>query len=624
MVSLRRTGNHNGAAAGSDVVLSGIFVDGERIHLAQDQAVGLEEIEDDLLKFKEKESTVSFLCHPKQHLRLEFLSFNYAGEVEVNAGSKVSRHDLYSSSDFNKWTHDSITVVEYWLASPDGHFTVSLNMPRYQVKAFRLDSKEPLADLSLTVKTEFGETLDGGTGTPGLEGVVFNAEGIDRELKRRFHPHRFTLQVVFALLTTWIAYGAIRFLSGFNSVRSLFMDERRLLFWLMLVCSFGVYALWHLSFWPGVASTDSLKIWRAAHIPGMYLGDHPPLNIIFYLYLMQFWDNMAVVPLVQNLLTSLLFASLFFSLYRWGVPLVCVLFFYLLTLLSIPIGMYTSILWKDVPFALLIVILGFRLCDLFFQKRNGMLKVSWQEWIVLSLLTLALIGFRHNGVVYLVALPVLLVCLGIITVRLRFVLACAGFLLVAGGVVAITHSLGSSAFTFLSTQTLTYAKQAGQRLSFEYVIKQGRKYLGALDVNQEQMQWDHVHHTIYWRFNGNFLKSVGWNDVYSYLPLPRSEWQRKMARSAMLLDKESYKPPWVYVSWNPFFMLVPLALLPLLIRWLPMAAVFSGFVLVQVAALVFLDIFNWRYYYFAYMALFFLIPLAIADRTRPRLRLNRS
>jgi hypothetical protein len=60
-------------------------------------------------------------------------------------------------------------------------------------------------------------------------------------------------------------------------------------------------------------------------------------------------------------------------------------------------------------------------------------------------------------------------------------------------------------------------------------------------------------------------------------------------------------------------MLCLLPILPLLFRKLPMTSVFSFIILIQIAALVFLDIFNWRYYFFAHLALYFIVPMIGAD-----------
>lgn len=615
-VTLSRTGNKHPAAGDSHVILSKIEVDGEPVVPAPEQLGPAIDPEDDLLIFKEIGSKLTLTLAPKHHLRFEFLAYNFAGEVEIDFAGKVSRHILYSAWDRTKWTRDSVVVVDYWLVQPDGSFAVSMDMPRYPTNAFKVSSKKDISTLSLRVDTEDGQSIEVGQAIPVEGGAVYQMAATDSRLKRYFHPHRFVFQVLFALLTTWLLFGMIGYLKGFQGPSDFFWGRQRYIFWLMLLLSICVFSLWQISFWPGIASTDSLKIWRAAHIPGMYLGDHPPLNVIFYQYLSHFWDDMAVVPVVQNILTSGLISWIFFSMYRWGVPLLLLVPCYLLTVLSVPVGLYSSILWKDVPFALLTIFLGFRLADAYFQKRNGVLRFSRHSWIVLFLLAVVLTGFRYNGAVYLLVIPAMLFCLRIVTIRKKYVLVCACLIALAGVFYAVSQHFGSSASSYFTLQTKTYLVQVKDKLSPGFLKERWKKYLGILDINQTGMQWDHVENCLYGRYDNTLIRRLRWNDVYAYLPLPRTEIQKKMARKALDIYKMSYRKPWVYFSWNPVYMLCIMPFLPLLFRKLPMAAVFTAFIMIEVAALVFIDIFNWRYYFFANFASYFVLPLIAADLTR--------
>jgi hypothetical protein len=617
-VTLTRTGNRHPAAADSQVVLKRVMVDGEPVAPTPEQLGPAVENEDDLLVFREIQAKITLNLRPRHHLRLEFLAYNYAGEVEVNFAGKVSRHILYSAWDRTKWTRDNVVVVDYWLVQDDGSFAVSMDMPRYPVDAVRISSKQEIFDISARINSEDGAVVDAGEAIPAPDGVVYEMAGADKKLKRYFHPHRFAFQILFALLTTWLFFGTVRYLAGFDGPADIFIRRKRFVFWLMFLFSVGVFSLWHISFWPGIASTDSLKIWRAAHIPGMYLGDHPPLNVIFYQYLMHFWDNMAVVPIVQNLLSSALISWMFFSMYRWGLPVLLLIPFYLLAVLSVPTGLYNAVLWKDVPFALLTVFLGFRLADAYFRKRHDRPQYSRQSWIILFLLALVLTGFRYNGAVYLLAIPAMLFGLGIITVRKKYITILVCFMVITGAFYTASEYLGSSASSYFTTQTKTYMKQVKKKMSLQFLQERWDKYLGIFDINQTAMQWDHVGNCLYGRYDNTLLRRLRWNDVYAYLPLPRAEIQKTMARKAFAVYKKTYQKPWVYLSWNPVYMLYIIAILPFFYRRLPMAAVFSAFILIEIAALVFIDILNWRYYFFAHFASYFVLPLAVTDLTRQK------
>lgn len=617
-VRLTRTGGKHDAAGGTGVVLSSIYIDGER-YSPGPEILGDEIVEEsDGYVFQSISSKLNLSVKPKHHLRLEFRAYNFAGEVEVDVAGSVNRHLLYSPWDRTQWTRDSMVILDYWLVQPDGSFAVSMDMPRYRVNDLKLTAKKKLTDLDLRIVTEDGGEYRVGSAIPTDDGAVYQIAGLDAERSRLFHPQRLVFQVFFTLLTTWIIFGLLRYAGHFQGLADMFLRRGRFLFWGMLVTCMLLFAFWHISFWPGVTSTDSLKIWRAAHIPGMYLGDHPPLNVVVYQYLAQIFDNIAVVPIAQNFLTSLLVAWAFFSMYRWGVAARILAPFFLLIATSVPLGLYTIILWKDVPFALIIVFLGFRLADLAFRSRAGNVRLSRESWLVMGFLLLGLAGLRYNGALYLLVFPAMIFLLGIVKIRKRLVILFCCLLTIAGIFYSISQHLGLSASTFFSMQVKTYMGQVGKRFSIEFLRERGVQYLGVFDINQTATQWDHVGNCLYGRYDNNQLRRLRWNDVYPYLPIPRGEIQKKMAKTAYALYKKTYERPWVYLSWNPVYMLIVFPLLPLFYRRLPMSAAFSLFVFVEVIALVLIGIFNWRYYFFAHFASYFLLPLIIADLLRGR------
>lgn len=625
LLKITRTGESISDSSGSKVFLSSILLDGKEIknNLNLPDAI---ETDGGLLKFKQIGTALEFSIKPLSHLRIEFLAFNRAGIVEVNVGGENTRHNLYDSNYENKWSSEKVVVLDFWFVSDDGQFIVNMGMPRYPVNTYRFESKEDFSLLAVNAINEYGQVIPLSEGPPAVSysktmktyGANFAMAEVNVILRRFFHPQSLATQIGFALLTTWIFSGIVSFLSKMKGIKGLFVQNKRYYFWTMLVMGFCVFFLWQLAFWPAIMSTDSLKIWRAAHIPGLFLGDHPVLNVLLYQYLAYFWDNIAIVPLAQNFLTSLLVAYVFFSFYRWGIPGYVLIPSYLLVIFSLPVGLYNTVMWKDIPFALLTVYIGFRLADICFQKRYNILVLTWQSWLVLFLLVLALAGLRHNGVIFLIATPLILVAIGVVRGRTRLLYALVGALLVAGLVLSVVKSQQLLKNSYFLTQTRHYVDNTAKKVSFKSLKKSSIKYLGIFNVNQDKAQWDHVHLCFYGRYNNDFLRATKWNDVYPYIHLPRSDIQKKLADTMKWFYWKSYQKPWVYLSWNPIFMLLIIPILPFFFRLLPMTSVFSFFVLVQVAALVFFNIFNWRYYYFFYFALFFIIPMIISDFTRKR------
>jgi hypothetical protein len=77
--------------------------------------------------------------------------------------------------------------------------------------------------------------------------------------------------------------------------------------------------------------------------------------------------------------------------------------------------------------------------------------------------------------------------------------------------------------------------------------------------------------------------------------------------------------PWIYFSWNPFWLLYLFPLTILLYRRLPLSAIFSVIILSQVVALLlFVGTVNWRYYYFVLLGGYFLLPVILLDVHRLR------
>ena len=610
-LQITRTGTRNGAAAGKHVVLRRIIVDEEEVNLADLPLPPGITLENGSLVFTEDHASLHLKVKPQFSLRLEFPAFNYAGEVDVQLAETTTRHDLYAGNNQSQWGGQNAKIVKSWFVSENGEFSVSLPLPRYRINALRITPSDNFTLTSTNIVTEFGEvfTLSGGEYRGG---IIFATADFDQERQRHFHPDRLLLQVVFAAFAAWMLSLLLSYAARFNGLKEIFIAENRSLFWMMLVAGCATFSFWHISFWPAIMSNDSLEVWRAAQIPGTYLGDHPPLNVIFYLFLSQFWNNVAVVPFAQNLFTSLLIASILFHLYRRGLPRLVLFFCFILIITSVPVGLYAAVLWKDVPFALLTVLLGFELAKLYDEKRWQVGKISAGRWLYLLCLTLAIIGFRHNGILYLLLVPALLLLFGIVRLRPR-ALTILGSLVFSIGLIFFLHPKTSTTSDYLIAQTKTYLKQAINQQPVEYLKKSGENYLGIFNVHQKKMQWDLVHLCMYGRYTNDFIKTLRWNDVYPYVRVPKGELIDQMRDFAWALYWKSYQVPWVYFSWNPVYMLLLFPLLPLFYRIVPMTAVFSLFTFIPVAILVFLGIFNWRYYYFAHLAAYFVLPMVATD-----------
>jgi hypothetical protein len=278
----------------------------------------------------------------------------------------------------------------------------------------------------------------------------------------------------------------------------------------------------------------------------------------------------------------------------------------------VPIGLYNILLWKDIPFALLIVFWAFLLCEFYQKKKENQFFLTKEQVFALFLSLIALAFTRHNGLIYLAVIPINLVLLRLIPTRIVL-----GALLVGAGIAGGT-------LLFLNNDTLitqgNYFFSQGANFFSNFLhkppaaiaVKAWQNYWGIFNINQKDSSWDLFHFFLHDRFSYSFLVHAGWSDIYRYLIeqpiLP------VVTDLAMRLYRQSHAVPFVYLSWNSVYFLVLYPLSIVFFRMLPLTAIFSSFILVQVLILlVVIDLMNWRYYYFAFLGGYMLIPLIMLD-----------
>ncbi len=119
-----------------------------------------------------------------------------------------------------------------------------------------------------------------------------------------------------------------------------------------------------------------------------------------------------IVPITQILVILSSHRSSFCRRPNRSVPCSLLLPCLLLLLASVPIGLYNVTLWKDVPFALLVVFWGIVLVYFYDRTRAGAsgprggLNIGTAVLLLLSFT--ALLTIRYNGLVYLLIVPLLL------------------------------------------------------------------------------------------------------------------------------------------------------------------------------------------------------------------------
>lgn len=593
-VTIGATGRRWPASQSKDVICETVLADGKPV------------LADRRLHFKDRQQ-ISFRLRAESSLSFRFRTDTSSGIAFIEVNGSRTEHDLYMANEAAKSTQ-----LDYWLLRPDGSFTVEAALPRYPIRELEVLNGRPskavwLIAAELRGRNRAADLLQGQAQALGQVRFRNVLDG----MTKYFHPVQFTQQVCFALLSAWLLTALLRFAGTLGGLRGIFLAEQRCWFWLMLAASLTVFGAWLAAFWPGVISVDSMKIWRAALLPDVYLNDHPFLNVILYKYLRHLWSNPAAVPLAHVLLSSLLVAWFAFWLFRQGAPLPLALLWLLFVLSSVPAGVYNTVLWKDIPFALLTVFWACILVRMRQEKQQGRLRWTPQRVCALLLLGLALALIRHNGLVYLAALPALILLLGLVPLK-KALLGLAALLLAAGIGFAGLHLAGKSGGAgFLTQEIRKYSRRLSVHDLADDAQQVRRDYMTVLNISQTAQGWDKFHHYFQDRQAWWFLRLSGWWDVYPYqegsIRFPA------LNKAALRVYEASCARPWVWYAWNPVWLLALLPLLTLLFFWLPNTAVLGAVLLTGALPLVYLRIFNWRYYYFLYLGLLFLPGFILSD-----------
>ncbi len=593
-----------------DVVCSDVIVDGKHIdtRLLTTQL----RFSDEGLVF----SPGDFLTLPikaTSQISLRFKTTNRSGTVSITVNGIETQYDLYMPN-----VEAKSRQFDYWLLGSDGTFRVEMDMPRYSIDELTIGTQSKdgsIAKLNSAVIQGKGHLINLLEGAPSASQTMHFANVLE-SMRSYFSPLQFTQQIVFALITTWLLSALFSLYKKIGSIRACFGEERRQVFWVMMVCSLFFFGLWLAAFWPGVMSIDSLKIWRAAMLPNVYLNDHPVLNVFLYKYIYQLFGSPAAIAVVQIILMALLVSWFFFWLYRQGVSMMILLPCFLFILSAVPVGCYNIMLWKDVPFALLVVFWACVLVRLYRERRLRTLRWTKQKVVVLLLLAFALGLIRHNGVIYLVLLPILFLVLRLVPLRNAMIMLLFLVAIGALGITALKYTNKMQALVFVSQQVQNYAKG----IHIDSISKDTKRvtedYLKILDYDKTLQQWDKFHYYLKDRYAYWFLLHSGWWDVYPYkkeivkFPLLRQKFK--------MVYMKSYQKPWGLFSWNPVWLLALLPVLTLLFWWFPHTSILGLVLLGGALPLVYLRIFNWRYYYFLYMGLLFIVPLMGLDFTHRR------
>ncbi|CAK8717697.1 Dolichyl-phosphate-mannose-protein mannosyltransferase [Candidatus Electrothrix aarhusensis] len=613
----------NALSKNSRVVLTEIRVDDKGLPLPKQSLQAVRQVRGAGWFFESEESSISLSVPGEKQIYFSLKTNDRSGIARVTINGFETVHDLYRGN----WAITQ-AKLNYWLLDEQGEFSVWAKMPRYAVDSLRLSFPLGTSLTSLALRTKSGRVIQ--LPLPDEEELVtgqvrgkISIANPTHHLKRYFHKGWILYQIVFAALLSWLVFALRSFVWNQGGLKTVLFGRAFRPFWGLFFGACAVYTMYLLAFWPGLMSVDSLNIWRAAWLPDIMINDHPVLNVIWYTFLLHLWNHAAVVPLSQIILLSFLIAAFFSFCHRQGVSLFLLLPCYALLLFSIPVGCYTIALWKDIPFALLVVFWGLVPAYFFVRKRavqkqNGTerkhsLRLTLSSGLALLLLFLALLLFRHNGIIYLAVIPLLFIIGGLVRIpKIVIIISCCAGVLILWLVVFPPKTIKSA--SYFQDLTQSYLQKINQE-SVLSRVKQGlSRYPRLLDLKKNWQESDAWHYFLGDRYAHTFLRQTGWNDSHQYAS-PETDALFPALRATLLkVYKKSLEYPWIYFSWNPFLLLYLFPLSMLFYRQFPLSALFSSVIMVQIIALLFLvGTVNWRYYYFVLLGGYFLLPLILLD-----------
>lgn len=611
VIKIRRIGKNNPASKSNDIWIKAIGGSEDsqpRPLAAYTSQAGVELTLDGFLHLK-KDNAMLNVPAGKDWTAFIFVMNADSGIVEIDLDGDKRIYDFYSEKPKDKWIKRNNKIFA------PGDFTAKVNLPRYDIDHLQVKVQDGLQDFrikAVSILSQKGEIVLPVRGREVLSDISFSE--IPRNTKQYFHPVHFIQQAGFAALCAYLLMCLWQFIRTLGGMKQFLIGEKRIFFWLMLSGALLCFLPWLLAYWPGHLTTDSIHIWWAASNPGYFLHEHPFINILYYRFLQQIWNHFSVVGIFQIIATSLLGSYIFYNLYKNGLPFILIMPFYIWFITSVPIGLHNITLWKDIPFALLIVFWAYYFVNLQMDKSTGYDKNLRMGFFTMFMLLLCVSLFRYNGLIYLIIIPIGLVIFQNIALKKVVVVSIAVIMIVLCGI--ITTSIVAK-HDFVLGLTKKFILQLWNTNTFKNISSVAKQYPHIFN-DQNKYTWYRDDDVVIW--HNNFTKDKKYNDFIKYYDYkPKSETIRSFLDRLIM---SSHKKKYSWFTWNPFYILY-LFLLGIFYKWFPLMSAYGYVLLTQTFfLLIFLTVihgapdFDWRYHYFLYLAGIFLIPLLMLDIKR--------
>jgi hypothetical protein len=407
-IEITRLPETNPKSLASEVWIENIFLDGNAIDLNSAVFQGKSIINDSRkLAILEPGATIQIEAKFEK-IDIDFFCHQWAGKVQVSVDGKTYTEDLFSANTIAK-------KVSFDDGALSGIVENKFALPQLNVKALKMvfsNNKVTVDDISVT---SGNGTVNFSLPEPSNDGTTIFMDSVELKTKK-FHIFLFLVQIFTAALITtalfwfWAYLRKIRQENFQKTLSYLFFREHRWFFWVLFTASTLVFFLWLLGQWPGIMTVDSYHYtWREIKT-FQFQNVTPWVYNLYVLVLTQLYDSPIIVGLFQIIATSLLGSMILYYCYKKGARKWIVIVSAGLFATSIPIGIYNITIWKDIPFNTIILFWGFFIFRLYYKRKyeNTQVSFSVAQLIMLSILLFLVCTLRHNGIVFVVAIPVLL------------------------------------------------------------------------------------------------------------------------------------------------------------------------------------------------------------------------
>lgn len=603
------------------------------------------------------------------------------GTLEIKGDFKSRQEAVLSWDSGNGFNQNEVLPIIF----EEKTTNKTIELPQLGIKELKITNTESNKNLnidSLVIRSENGE-----------QNLSFDRQSNPLLAKVATHqlektrPLLILIQIFLSLLLAWLTYEILSLKKKFQkknwllTFKYIFFEEKHWTFWVMALISSAVFSFWLLGQWPGAASPDTFyQLYQTKIL--VFNNAHPYLHTIYMLILMQFYDSFATIAIFQLLVTSLLLSYIFYFSIKNGLKFYLILPFFFAFVLSIPIGLFNIIVWKDVPFSLLVFFFGFFLFYLGYEKNKGTpVEFNFKKIVILAFLFILMVLMRHNGFVFLFVLPLILFVAKLMTkgTLAKFVLVSAIFFLIfkllLPGIIGVknyTSDFSSLVWKVNPLVNLVYSRSyiSNNSKADQEIVE---KIVGVDNIQKHfysPSSWDVAAYTSLTnlqeedvkKFNQLFYKSILLNlpiflsertEKFFTLLSPRvNVWANDYLNPDYL---KSYIYQWrsgtaFYIQFSPveefkdiqvkslnflsgfrpivFDLLYPtlvLLIILLFYKWLPISAFSSLFFLSQIPFWFIMTISpEFRYLYFIYLYYFVVFPLLILEVNLSRQKVKKS